>query len=128
MIKVSYYQRKPRSTRNFSIENYFNVMRTGLHGHVQAQVHISKFESSGFFKRLYNCMEAIFRQGDVNHVTGDINFINLLNIWLIGYFNILSKNYCTQLSITLCHHSKKFSINTAKFHSPKKIKEKDLNA
>jgi glycosyltransferase involved in cell wall biosynthesis len=37
----------------------------------------STYESSGLLKRIYNCLEAIRRQSDVNHVTGDINYIGL---------------------------------------------------
>ncbi|MEP7318538.1 MAG: hypothetical protein ABI921_07345, partial [Panacibacter sp.] len=74
-MKVSFYQRKPRSNRNFSVENYFNAMRAALPATVEANVYICKYESSGFLKRLYNCIEAVTRQGDVNHITGDINYL-----------------------------------------------------
>ncbi|HEX8332139.1 MAG TPA: glycosyltransferase [Segetibacter sp.] len=75
-MKVTYYQRKPRTHRNFSVENYFNSMRKALPTQVEYEVVVSKYESSGFFKRLYNCIEATFRQGDVNHITGDIHYVN----------------------------------------------------
>ena len=74
-MKVSFYQRKPRGNRNFSIENYFNAMRSALPASVEQNVFICKYESSGFFKRLYNCLQAVWRQGDVNHITGDINYV-----------------------------------------------------
>ena len=36
---------------------------------------IAPFESSGLFKRFIICIWAIFNQGDVNHISGDINFL-----------------------------------------------------
>jgi glycosyltransferase involved in cell wall biosynthesis len=38
----------------------------------------SRYYSNGFFKRAYNIVEAMFRQGDVNHITGDVHFLALL--------------------------------------------------
>lgn len=74
-MKVTFFQRKPRSNKNFSVENYFNSLRGALDPSINCKVSICKYESSGFFKRLYNCMEAVSRQGDINHVTGDVNYI-----------------------------------------------------
>ena len=33
------------------------------------------FESNGFFKRVYNAIYCINKQGDINHVTGDIHYV-----------------------------------------------------
>ena len=33
------------------------------------------FESSGLFKRLANALYCIFKQGDINHITGDIHYV-----------------------------------------------------
>jgi glycosyltransferase involved in cell wall biosynthesis len=33
------------------------------------------YESSGIFKRLANAIYCIFRQGDINHITGDIHYV-----------------------------------------------------
>ncbi len=95
-IKVNFYQRKPRSTRNFSIETYFNGVRAALPGYIHGDVRVSKFESSGLFKRLYNCIEAILRQGDVNHITGDVHF---LTIFLKKRKNVLTVLDCGQLKL-----------------------------
>jgi glycosyltransferase involved in cell wall biosynthesis len=38
-------------------------------------VAVSRFESNGLLPRLYNTVEAALRQGDVNHVTGDVHFL-----------------------------------------------------
>ena len=88
-IKVTHFQRRPRLTGNYSVESYFNSVRNALPQNIISTVAVSKYESSGIFKRLYNCAEAIFRQGDVNHITGDIHYIN--------YFLQRKKNLLTVL-------------------------------
>ena len=40
-------------------------------------IKIYSFESKGIINRIY-VIWAVFNQGDVNHITGDINFISLL--------------------------------------------------
>jgi glycosyltransferase involved in cell wall biosynthesis len=75
--KVVFFQRKPRSAGNFSVEIIFDDVRSRLSNQIVLTTHYSTYESSGLFKRLYNCLEVIFRQGEVNHVTGDINYIGM---------------------------------------------------
>ena len=53
-LKVTFYQRKPRSNRNFSVENYFSAVRSALPANINYTLSICTYESSGFFKRLYN--------------------------------------------------------------------------
>ena len=106
-MNVTYYQRKPRSHRNFSVENYFNSMRNALPAAIKYKVAVSKFESSGFFKRLYNCFEAISRQGDVNHITGDIHYIN--------YFLSKKKTILTVLDCGRLLYLKGFKFHLFKF-------------
>lgn len=76
-ISVVFFQRKPRKVGNYSVEFIFDDVRRRLVNDITATISISTFESSGFFKRFYNCIEAFFRQGIVNHVTGDINYLGL---------------------------------------------------
>ena len=45
---------------------------------IESSVAISKHYSIGLFRRIYNVIEAPFRQGDVNHITGDVHYISLL--------------------------------------------------
>ncbi|MBC8109927.1 MAG: glycosyltransferase, partial [Verrucomicrobia bacterium] len=73
--RVVYFHRKPRKSGNFSIESYFENIRKFLPVNIQVRIAVSTFESSGFFKRLYNAIEAIFRQADINHITGDVHFL-----------------------------------------------------
>lgn len=74
-MKVSFLQRKPRKHGNYSLEFVFEDVRSRLPKSVESEVNISKYESNGIFPRFYNAVEAAFRQGDVNHVTGDVNFL-----------------------------------------------------
>jgi len=75
---VVFFQRKARSVGNYSIEFIFDNVRKLLHDKIIATTVYSFYESRGLLKRLYNCLEAFRKQGDVNHVTGDINYIGLL--------------------------------------------------
>jgi glycosyltransferase involved in cell wall biosynthesis len=75
--KVVFFQRKPRSAGNFSVEIIFDDVRFRLSNQIALKTYYSTYESTGFFKRLYNCLEVIFNQGEVNHVTGDINYIGM---------------------------------------------------
>lgn len=74
---VTFFQRKARSVGNYSVEFIFEDVRNRLKDKIDATVFHSNYESTGFFKRLYNCVEAARNQGAVNHVTGDINYIGL---------------------------------------------------
>lgn len=76
-INVTFYQRRPQG-KNFSIERLFADVRKALPRDIDPTLAISRYPSRGFFKRLYNIFEVIFRQGDVNHVTGDVHFLAIL--------------------------------------------------
>lgn len=75
LFKVTFFQRKPRAYGNFSIENIFDTIKVSLSKKINIITSISTYESNGFFKRLYNCIEVVSRQGDVNHITGDVHFL-----------------------------------------------------
>jgi glycosyltransferase involved in cell wall biosynthesis len=77
-LKVVFFQRKPRNSGNFSIENLFDGIRQSLPASVDSRVIVSKYESNGIWKRLYNILEAACQQGEVNHVTGDVHFLTYL--------------------------------------------------
>lgn len=76
-MKVVFFQRKPVPNKNFSIEILFNQIRAHLPKEIEPVTEIARYYSNGFFKRLYITIDAFFKQGDVNHITGDINFISL---------------------------------------------------
>lgn len=74
-IKVVYFSRKPRALGNFSVEIYFKQIRENLPEEIEP-IHVEMpFESSGFFKRLANAIYCVFKQGDINHITGDIHYV-----------------------------------------------------
>jgi len=76
-MKIIFFQRKP--FRDFvSIEHVFDMIRANLPNSVEAQIHISKYHSKGVWRRIYNIFEAVFQQGEINHITGDVNFLILL--------------------------------------------------
>jgi glycosyltransferase involved in cell wall biosynthesis len=77
-FKVVFFHRKPRTVGNYSVEFIFNDIRERLKDKIEPIVVFSKYESSGLFKRLYNCIEAWYKQATVNHITGDVNYLGLL--------------------------------------------------
>lgn len=76
-MKVCFLQRKPRKG-DFSIELCFGAVIRALTPYVECELAISKYHSNGLFRRLYNIIEAAFRQGDIYHVTGDIHYVTYL--------------------------------------------------
>ena len=74
---VVYFHRRPRPA-DFSLEQLFRNVRAALPAQVRHRTHVARFWSSGFWKRVYNVLESPFYQGDVNHVTGDIHYVDFL--------------------------------------------------
>ena len=77
-LRVSYLQRKPRPKQNFSLEYIFDDLRHRLSGDIRPKVHRAPFFSNGLVRRALIAVSAALHQGDLNHITGDINFISLL--------------------------------------------------
>ena len=101
-MKVVFFQRKPRPNKNFSIEILFDQIRSNLPKEIECIVEISKHYSKGLLKRLYISFDAMSKQGDVNHVTGDINFLaiflkkrktvlTVLDLGLMGHKNPIAR-------------------------------------
>jgi len=76
-LHITFYQRRPQGA-NISIERLFADVRRSLPEGIDAKVAVSRFPSRGFWGRIYNIIEAPFRQGDVNHITGDVHFLAYL--------------------------------------------------
>lgn len=74
---VAFFHRKPRNVGNYSVEYIFEDVRRRLQDKINATVVLSPYESNGLFKRLYNCFDAWRRQSDVNHITGDVNYLGI---------------------------------------------------
>ncbi len=76
-LRVVYIQRKPRAHGNFSLEFIFDDVRRRLSREIEGVTHVVPFLSNGVFRRLAIALDAALHQGDINHVTGDINFATL---------------------------------------------------
>ena len=61
-----------------SIELYFSGVRNFLSADYNLKVFQSRYNSQGFFKRVFNIFEAFFHQSDINHITGDVHFLSYL--------------------------------------------------
>jgi glycosyltransferase involved in cell wall biosynthesis len=75
-IHVTFVQRKPQPG-NFSLESIFHAVREQLEPDIRSSVWLCPYESRGVVQRLLNLCAAPFAQGDVTHVTGDINYVAL---------------------------------------------------
>ncbi|MDA7442183.1 glycosyltransferase [Candidatus Pelagibacter ubique] len=76
-IKVHIFLRKPFKFENHSIEKLFHSIIKKKNDEFKFILLECPFYSSGFLKRFYNCVWAFFKQGDINHVSGDTNFISI---------------------------------------------------
>jgi glycosyltransferase involved in cell wall biosynthesis len=74
-IKIVYFFRKP-FTDYFSIEELFKFIQTNLPDSVDFQNFYMKKMSTGLYNRIYNCFEVISKQGEINHITGDVHYIS----------------------------------------------------
>lgn len=75
--EVIFFQRKPYLSGNYSVEYIFEDLRNRLRHEINARTYVSTFYSRGILRRLYNSVEAVFRQGEVNFITGDIHYISM---------------------------------------------------
>jgi glycosyltransferase involved in cell wall biosynthesis len=78
MARITYFLRKRREGANFSLEQVFTDLAQCCSESYDVNQQILPYVSSGLFKRIMNVLFAPFYQGDINHVTGDINYVALL--------------------------------------------------
>jgi glycosyltransferase involved in cell wall biosynthesis len=76
-FNIVLFFRKARNAGNYSIETYFNDLIKFFPSNINAVIKTCKYESAGFWRRIYITFEALFRQGNINHVTGDVHFLTL---------------------------------------------------
>lgn len=76
-MRVTHFQRRPM-TGYFSLERLFGDVRAALPPEVECRVHVARFVSLGLWRRIYNVLEAPFYGGEVNHVTGDVHYLDFL--------------------------------------------------
>ncbi|MCX8104710.1 MAG: glycosyltransferase family 4 protein [Ignavibacterium album] len=74
---IVHFNRKKRKHANYSIEGFYKNIRAALADLIKIETVECPFESNGFFRRMFNCIYAAFKQKDINHVTGDVNYLNL---------------------------------------------------
>lgn len=78
-LRVSIFFRKPRPNGNYSVERLFDAVSAELPpDRFEVRRLICPFESNGMIRRFLLVIWAAFHQGDVNHITGDVNFIGLM--------------------------------------------------
>jgi glycosyltransferase involved in cell wall biosynthesis len=75
-MRITHYQRRPTDTQH-SIERVFREIRRFLPKGFSCRTSICRFDR-GVLRRFYNTVEAVFRQADVNHITGDVHYIATL--------------------------------------------------
>ena len=72
-MKVTYYQRRPTSAQH-SIERVFDDIRGSLPETIRFRVITCRY-NRGILGRLCDAIAAAFRQGDINHITGDVHYL-----------------------------------------------------
>jgi glycosyltransferase involved in cell wall biosynthesis len=74
-LELVFFSRKPRALGNFSVETYFSMVAQELSNEFDVSIVEMPFESKGLFPRLFNAIYCRFKQGDINHITGDIHYV-----------------------------------------------------
>ena len=79
MKKINIFLRKKSSTHHHSLERFADsILQRIKIDNVEIKIINCPLSSNGLFKRIYLILWAFYKQGDVNHVLGDINFISIL--------------------------------------------------
>jgi len=76
-IKVHIFLRKPYKFENHSVEKLFSSIVKEKNDEFEFILLKCPFHSKGFLRRFLNCIWAFFKQGDINHISGDTNFISI---------------------------------------------------
>lgn len=72
---ISIFNRRPQEA-NFSVERLFSDVIAALPSDLDYKCFVSTFKSRGLFRRLFNIFEVVFKQNDVNHITGDVHYLS----------------------------------------------------
>ena len=62
----------------FSLERVFEDVRRELPPDIHVDVYINPYASRGIWRRLLGALRAACHQSQVNHITGDVHFLNIL--------------------------------------------------
>lgn len=93
MISVRFFLRNPGG-QGFSIERLFRELAVNVPPGITCESRMSTFVSRGIFRRIYCVVEAAWRRGYINHVTGDVHYLAL---GLPGGRTVLSVMDCINL-------------------------------
>ena len=76
--KIHLFFRRPLPGDHFSIERLFEAVSASLPAErFEIRRFVCPFVSRGLSSRLASMVWAAFHQGDINHITGDVNFLGL---------------------------------------------------
>jgi glycosyltransferase involved in cell wall biosynthesis len=76
---VHLFFRRPVPGEHFSIERLFTTIAAALpKERYEVECLVCPFQSAGVIRRLLLILWGAVRQGDINHITGDVNFLGLL--------------------------------------------------
>jgi glycosyltransferase involved in cell wall biosynthesis len=76
-MKVVQFMRKPNGIV-FSIEQLFEDVRRQLPSDISVETYTNPYPSKGLWPRFVAMVQAIWHQGDINHITGDVHFLSIL--------------------------------------------------
>lgn len=87
-IIVNLILRKPFKDHNHSIERIFGSFQNLKKKNLQIKTLLLPYKSKGIFRRFLNILYIFLKQGEINHVSGDINYVSILiKKKLINTFN-----------------------------------------
>lgn len=76
---INLFFRNQVKGQHFSVENfYIELIKNFNSKKFKFKIKICPLQSKGLINRVFNIIWAFFNQGDLNHITGDINYISLL--------------------------------------------------
>ena len=76
--QINFFQRKSRPGQNFSLEQIFDGLRSKISSKYAVKLFICPKYSMGILPRIINILYVYRNKGIVNHITGDVNYVNLL--------------------------------------------------
>lgn len=78
MKEIVYFYRRRRLGANHSVERVFKGLSDQLGTKYRIVAKTVPFYSNGVLRRLGNAIYVMLNQGDINHITGDINYVAIL--------------------------------------------------
>jgi glycosyltransferase involved in cell wall biosynthesis len=74
-MKTVFFFRRANAAWHHSIEELFDTIINALPARVTSSRYVMPRNSTGLWNRVYNTIDSVFHQGDVNHITGDVHYI-----------------------------------------------------